>query len=143
MLSNNTIQEMLKLSRLFAPKEMCGLLFAPSDFWMCTNASKDPEREFVLDHAEYVDVCGITNATPWAIVHSHPGKGAAPSVADCHLMDALQIANQNMAMVIVGLEPVEIRCFKKVGELYHLEWSHTMYDADRREFLCSALCELQ
>ena len=41
-------------------------------------------------------------------------------------MDAMQRAEEfaAMAMVIMGLDPVEIRCFKKQGELYNLEWKH-------------------
>jgi proteasome lid subunit RPN8/RPN11 len=123
MLTQSLIDELLHFARVHDPKEMCGLLFHEHGFWSCKNVARDPEHEFELDHLDYLYLCMKNDAKPWALVHSHPGTGAGPSVKDCQLMDALQVAGQDLAMVIVGLQPVEIRCFKKRGELYELQWA--------------------
>ena len=117
-------EELFRTAQKEAPKEMCGLWFVGIEpgFHQTPNAAHNPEHEFLIAHHEYVRSCMLFDSKPWGIVHSHPRSGAAPSPKDCLLMDALQIAGQDLAMVIVGLIPMEIRCFKKQGEHYTLQW---------------------
>jgi proteasome lid subunit RPN8/RPN11 len=120
--SNALIDRLLEDAELCAPMEMCGLLFPNNGYLRCLNTAPRPEQAFNIDHEEYHAACRWMSAPAWAIVHSHPGNGAAPSCKDCALMDAFELAKMDMAMVIVGLKPKEIRCFKKVGDLYELQW---------------------
>lgn len=124
VLSKFTINHLIAVAQEDSPREMCGLLFNNSFrvFTYCRNSHEQPTQGFVLDHAEYVKACKDADSKPWALVHSHPGKGAAPSPQDCKLMDAFQVAKLDLAMIIVGMSPAEVRCFKKVGDNYHLEW---------------------
>lgn len=115
-------QELFDYAAQQAPMEMCGLLFAGDRFIRCENIATDKEHTFEIDHQAYLKACMIQDEKPWAIVHSHPRSGAAPSVKDCRLMDACQVSGHDLSMVMVGLKPKEIRCFKKRGELYKLEW---------------------
>jgi proteasome lid subunit RPN8/RPN11 len=126
MLSTDTLDTLLELASAFAPHELCGLMFAPDVFHLCPNAAPDPTKSFLLEHNDYDAACFTHTTDPWAIVHSHPGKGAVPSQRDCALMDALQLANLDWAFIIVGMNPVEVRVFRKQGELYHLEWKWTV-----------------
>lgn len=122
MLSTNTIKHLIKTALEDSPKEMCGILCdGLTIFHYCPNSSLDPEHSFLIDQSEWDHV---KHDYPWAIVHSHPGKSAAPSAQDCKLMDAFQTIGHPMQFIIVGLNPVEIRCFKKHGDLYNLEWKH-------------------
>ena len=120
MLSSELIAEMIHYANEQAPMEMCGLLFSQAGFQPCPNTAKDPTRTFHLSHSRYIRVCRWCKEKPWAIVHSHPGKSAAPSPKDCQLMDALQLAALDWAFIIVGLAPIEIRAFKKQKDLYAL-----------------------
>jgi len=122
MLTNDLLSDLLKSAELSAPHEMCGLLFPATGFIKCRNTATRPEQEFHIDPDEYQAACRWFGKEPWALVHSHPGKSAAPSPKDCQLMDALQLAKMNMAMLIVGLDPVEIRLFRKREDSYCLEW---------------------
>ena len=124
MLSISTIERLLHYAAYKAPQEMCGLLFDEDAFLQCENMAQYPERQFMLHQSDYDHACKIMNKQPWAIVHSHPGRGAAASPPDCKLMDALTRSNLSLSMVIVGMNPREIRCFKKKGDLYNLEWVH-------------------
>lgn len=110
------------LARLRSPAELCGLVFPGDQFIETANRAQHPLTEFLIDHHEYVEVRTKMGENPWALVHSHPTRDAAPSVKDCLLMDALDLAHQDLMMVIVGLQPEEIRIFKKRGDLYHLHW---------------------
>ena len=132
MLSTNQIDALLAYAQLCAPNEMCGLMFPNEGFVGINNVSPDRTRSFQIAHDDYVRFSAMVRETAWAIVHSHPDRGASPSVKDCRLMDALQVAQQDLAMVIVGLQPVEIRVFKKNVDLYRLVWSwaHKPADAD-------------
>ena len=134
MQSNKLITELIEYAQRRVPLEMCGLLF-PDGFHQAWNSALNPTREFTLAIEHYLDICSVHVEKPWALVHSHPGKGASPSVKDCQLMDALQIAKQDLAMVIVGLQPVEIRVFKKDGDLYRLVWSWAREPADADELV--------
>jgi len=105
-----------------APEEFCGLLFDQ----VCVaakNRAADPLHEFLIGHEDYVKICMFMDEKPWAIVHSHVTKGAGLSPTDCKLMDALEVAKQELAMVIVGLHPREIRIFRKQNGLYILQWT--------------------
>lgn len=130
MLSNRLLDNLVAIAEHRVPHEMCGLLFSADVFISCQNTAARPEHEFNIEHSEYEWVCRIVGKTPIGIVHSHPGRSARLSVKDCSLLDALQMAKMAMDMVIVGLEPVEVKCWRKVGELYHLEWEWK-HDATR------------
>jgi len=123
------IEQVIEAAQKAVPKEMCGLLFSGpwvNGFYQATNAATNHEHEFLIDHMDYLTACMQFDGKPWAIVHSHPTSGAAPSVKDCRLMDAFQVSGHDLAMVIVGLQPVEIRIFRKHGERYKLEWVHAL-----------------
>ena len=122
MLTNDILTHMLNVAETGAPREMCGLLFPKTNLILCRNAAKHPEHEFNIEHEEYQEACRWFGGQPWAIVHSHPGKSAKLSPQDCSLMDALQLAKMELDMVIVGLNPVEVKVWRKLGELYSLVW---------------------
>lgn len=122
MLSNEMIGELFAHAQNAHPYEACGLIFHKAGMIGCWNAAEDATRSFHITITEYQGLCKHTGETPWAIFHSHPGKGAAPSPTDCKLMDAIQVAKMDLAMIIVGMNPSEVRCFKKQGDLYHLQW---------------------
>ncbi len=123
MLKHHEIDYLFEMAQAFAPHEMCGLLF-DDGFHLTRNVAEDPTHAFKIDHQDYVMACMIHDGKPWAIVHSHPNRGAGASPKDCALMDALDVCRQDLAMVIVGLHPREIRCFRKRGDLYRCEWGH-------------------
>ena len=124
MLKPETIERLFHHARYKEPQEMCGLLFDDESFLPCENMAQYPEHQFMIYRADYDHACKIMKRNPCAIVHSHPNKGAAASAPDCKLMDALMGRNMHTAMVIVGLKPMEIRCFRKRDDLYNLEWVH-------------------
>jgi proteasome lid subunit RPN8/RPN11 len=124
ILSSDTLNTLLECARESMPNEMCGLLFSNERFTRCPNSALDPTRTFELSYRDYAHACLFFEEQPWAIVHSHPGKSAALSSKDCSLMDALYCTERDWACIIVGLDPVEVRCWRKVGELYTLEWCH-------------------
>lgn len=126
MISNALIDELIQYAQSTVPKEMCGLLFYAEIFQKAPNVSKDPCRSFTIKHRDYFDICANHVEPPLAIVHSHPGRGAVPSVEDLKLMDAFAKIGHPMDFIIVGLKPIEIRCFRKVGDLYNLEWLHAV-----------------
>jgi len=125
MLSQSLIDDLLKHAEIGAPEEMCGLLFGEW-CWYAPNISKTPCESFEISQEDFLYARDLHKASPWAIVHSHPGKSAAPSTGDCLLMDAFAKIGYPMQLVIVGLEPKEIRCYKRVGDVYGLEWKHVV-----------------
>jgi len=123
MLSNDLVVELVRQAVSSAPHELCGLLFSHERMKVCPNSSDDPTRSFLLDYADYYRACLYYDGEqPWALVHSHPGRSASLSSQDCGLMDALGMAKIPMVMVIVGLDPVEVKVWKKDGERYGLAW---------------------
>lgn len=101
-----------------APNEMCGLIFDPHHFVATKNIAADPTKGFLIDIEEYLALVQKRGSRPWAIVHSHPGAPAYPSPQDCRLMDALRISGNTHAMVIVGLNPRQIKRYRREGDLY-------------------------
>lgn len=124
MLSSDTLNNLLFFAESASPNEMCGLFFSNERFKPCPNSAIDPTRTFELAYRDYAHACLFYEEQPWAIVHSHPGKSAGLSPKDCQLMDALHYTGRDWAFIVVGLNPVEVRCWKKHGELYQLQWSH-------------------
>ena len=106
-----------------APRECCGIIFPRYSITMTiltflTNISPNPEREFLIDHQEYLDACERAGESPIALYHSHPTGPATPSVTDCRLMDALEVCKLTLAMVIIGLHPPMVRVFEKRDHVY-------------------------
>lgn len=124
MLSNAAIATLLEAAEVAVPLELCGLLFNHEQFQACKNVSFNPWHEFEIAHAEYLKHMADYGEAPWAIVHSHPRGSAAMSVKDWRLLDAMQATNVTMLMVIVGLQPREIRIFTKEADHYTLMWMH-------------------
>lgn len=124
MISQSIIGQLFGTAAISAPREMCGLLFPESQWYLVVNMAQDPEHEFLIDPIDYVRACMLMDGKPWAVVHSHPTKGARPSVKDCQLMDELAACGQDLKMLIVGLDPREIRVYKKRGHVYQCEWVH-------------------
>ena len=122
MINPVLIDQLMTAAIQAAPFEMCGLLFSGDRLCLTTNADPDPARAFLLTHQDYLKACMVHDEKPWAIVHSHPSKGASPSVRDCQLMDALGLANQDLLMMIVGLQPREIRAFRQQAHGYPCVW---------------------
>src|SRR3990167_4608475 len=132
MLNSDVMQTLFEDAALMAPQEMCGLMFHDvisssicrgdslhnGQYLRCTNVDQNPERGFLLHHNEYQEAVKHMGQEPWALVHSHPTTGAGASPKDCGLMDALEMANSSMMMVIVGLNPRKIRIFKKDAHVY-------------------------
>ncbi len=56
------------------PKEACGLL-VDGKYWPCQNVADDPEVNFVLNAADYMEA--MLSGTIEAVVHSHPSGGQA------------------------------------------------------------------
>lgn len=127
MLSNTLIKTLIATASSAAPFEMCGLLFSDG-FHQLQNSALDPEHEFLIHPDLFKLACVNHGEKAWAIVHSHPTKAGTPSVKDCQLMDALEACNQPMDMVIVGLNPIEVRCYRKVEHVYRCEWAHGRFD---------------
>lgn len=123
MLTQALITQLLWTARLNVPLEMCGLLFNDNDLYSMENTETNPLQSFKIDHGDFMQACQMLERLPWAIVHSHPGERAVPSVKDCQLMDALEFAGKDLAMVIVGLNPVEVRVFRKREHVYKCEWA--------------------
>lgn len=124
MLTAASIAQLIETAQAFAPHEMCGLLF-DDGFHLTKNVAEDPRHAFKIDHEDYLKACMQHDGKPWALVHSHPEKAPAPSVKDCQLMDALELARQDMAMVIVGLQPIEIRVYRKQAHVYACVWAQS------------------
>lgn len=125
MLSPQIIARLFEDVDLMAPQEMCGLLFEGDRYLRCRNVSPTPEREFLLHHDEYQEAVRYMGYAPVALVHSHPLTGAGASPKDCGLMDAFEVAQMSMDMVIVGLNPKEIRIFRKQDHVYKCIWNWT------------------
>ncbi|MDH5666568.1 MAG: Mov34/MPN/PAD-1 family protein [Nitrospira sp.] len=123
-LSQPLIDLLFQRSEYASPQEMCGVLFSGDKFYQTSNTAGDPCHEFHINIHEYIFLCGIQNREPLALVHSHPTKGATSSVKDCRLLDDLERCGKDLAMVIVGLDPREIRVYKKRGHVYACEWKH-------------------
>lgn len=122
MLSDGLINGLFDDAYLIAPQEMCGLLFADNRYLRCQNVDPNPERGFLLHHDEYREAVRYMGKAPWALVHSHPLASAGASPKDCGLMEAFEVAKLDMAMIIVGLNPREIRIFKKDEHVYRCVW---------------------
>jgi len=120
MLTDTDIADMLQAATDAVPHEMCGLLFRGKGFYRATNVAANPEHDFEMTHAEFLSALKQCGEDPWAIVHSHPTKGAHGSVKDYRLMDALSIARVPLLMVIVGLNPKEIRIYEKHDRIYQM-----------------------
>ena len=135
MLSQQLITRLFEDADIMAPQEMCGLLFSESvtplaqglalnhtlkygQYLRCQNVDSNPERGFLLHHDEYQEAVRSMGKAPWALVHSHPLASAGASPKDCGLMDAFEVAKIEMDMVIVGLNPREIRIFSKQDHVY-------------------------
>lgn len=120
MLTDTDITTMFKTAEQEVPHEMCGLLFRVQGFVPCWNVADEPEHSFEIAHTEFLGVIDRLKEEPWAIVHSHPNNGARGSPRDYQLMDALQIAQMRLHMVIIGLKPREIRIYAKHDSLYQM-----------------------
>ena len=64
------------------PKEACGLL-VDGKYWPCQNVADDPEVNFVLNAADYMEA--MLSGTIEAVVHSHPlgGQASEPDRKSC------------------------------------------------------------
>ena len=118
MLTQATIDELFSWAVGSDPFEICGLLFSRNRYIITANRSANPTHDFLISHGDYIDACLLMGEKPWALVHSHPTKGARPSVKDCQLMDDLEACGQDLTMIIVGLDPREIRAYKKKQHVY-------------------------
>jgi len=77
------------------PRECCGLLVGGA-YLPCRNASATPRDNFEISAADYADA--EDSGTITAIVHSHPGASARPSMADMSACEA-----SGLPWVIVSL----------------------------------------
>lgn len=118
MMSVSTIAKLFQAAEIAAPLELCGLLFSEGRFQTCKNVSVDPWGKFEIDHAEFLQHMADYGEAPWGIVHSHPRGSAHLSGDDCRLLDAMQVTHVQMLMVIVGLQPQEVRVFTKQDDAY-------------------------
>lgn len=116
---------LMELARDASPDECCGILFhlpfAGINQHLVVplpNVAPNTDREFLIDHTDYLQACLHANATPWALYHSHPTGTPAPSVTDCRLMDALETCHIPLSMVIVGLHPASVRVYEKRAHVY-------------------------
>ena len=101
--------------------ECCGIIFPRHCFTILiglTNIAAYPDREFLIDHQEFLDACERAGERPIALYHSHPNEKPVPSVKDCRLMDALEVCKLTLAMVIIGLHPPMVRVFEKRDHVY-------------------------
>jgi proteasome lid subunit RPN8/RPN11 len=117
MIDSCIAHDLIRHAMREAPNECCGLVFHKG-FVGLTNTAEHPDREFLIAHEEYLATCMRQDAKPLAIYHSHPTGQPTPSVKDCQLMDAFEVCNLDIAMVIVGLHPPMVRVFKKQGNVY-------------------------
>lgn len=124
MLTSATITTLFEAAEAAVPMEMCGLLFSNERFQLCRNVSAKPWSEFEIDHAEYLQHMAVYGEAPWAIVHSHPRGSAHLSPKDCLLLDAMQLTEVEMAMVIVGLQPRELKIYTKEADQYRMLWKY-------------------
>lgn len=124
MLTQATIDELFSAAEACVPWEMCGLLFSEGRFTRVSNHADDPMHDFHVLPRDYLNACLEMGSKPWGLVHSHPTKGARPSVKDCQLMDDLDQCGQDLTMIIVGLDPREIRAYKKNQHVYECIMAH-------------------
>lgn len=132
MLSQPFIDQLFASAGVCAPREMCGFLFAKDRFWWTVNVADDPLHGFQIAHEDYLKACMAMDEKPLAIVHSHPTKSARPSVKDCQLMDELVKCGQPLLMLIVGLEPKEIRVYQKHRHVYECRYAYVQPNAEER-----------
>ena len=122
MIAPDTIKELVHYAAVCQPMEMCGLLFSGDRFQWCRNIHTDLEHGFEIAHEEYLYHMDQYGEAPWATVHSHPNGPANLSGRDCQLLDALELVQNPMKMVIVGLKPLQIRIYSKAEGRYKVEW---------------------
>lgn len=105
------------------PLEMCGAIFGEVYVGM-RNVAAFPEHSFEIGMEEFGQYYN-RHGNPRAIVHSHPGAPASISGRDCLLLDALSATGHaQLLMVIVGLNPRQIKAYRKEGESYRCVWSY-------------------
>ncbi|MGL5934404.1 MAG: Mov34/MPN/PAD-1 family protein [Cetobacterium sp.] len=125
MISPSDLDAIFDAALKSSPDEMCGLLFHGHPFVLCRNVARNPTEEFELNHTEYLEAVKKYRQEPWAIVHSHPGQSARLSVKDCSLLDALAMMGHSLQMVIVGLQPREVKVYGKEDGRYRCAWAST------------------
>lgn len=123
MIPDSEIKRLLDLANCSRPLEMCGLMFSDNSFEDCWNVHPDPRHGFEIAYEEYLSKVSAYGESPWATVHSHPHGPATISGRDMKLLDALELADNPMKMVIVGLKPMQIRIYAKVEGQYKVEWA--------------------
>lgn len=67
------------------PNECCGLV-VNGEYVRCTNAAPNPLQDFAISAEEFAKAEDVGDIT--ALVHSHPGASALPSVADLTACEA-------------------------------------------------------
>ena len=107
--------------------------FAGDRFEWCQNTHADPYHGFEIAHADYLHHTALYGEAPWATVHSHPNGPANLSGRDCQLLDALELVENPMKMVIVGLNPVQIRVYSKAEGQYHVDWKWDIRPMEAKE----------
>lgn len=121
MLPDDLCDILFREAERLAPEEMCGLLFEGPLFVGVKNIAERPLQSFLVDVEEYEGL-SKKHGNPWGLVHSHPGAPPNPSRQDCLLMDALTQTGHAMQMVIVGMNPRQIRSYQVEGESYRCLW---------------------
>jgi proteasome lid subunit RPN8/RPN11 len=125
MLTPTDLERLLTVAAERAPWEMCGLMFEGHPFVECDNVAADQLHGFEIAYEEYLRQVAVHGAAPWATVHSHPHGESKISGRDMLLLDAQVAVGNTMKMIIVGLDPVEIRVYAKVDDPltpYRCEW---------------------
>lgn len=122
MISPDTLEDLFWYAAIMQPMEMCGLMFSEDRFASCPNEHVDQKHGFEISHESYFRCVEQYREQPWATVHSHPNGPANLSGRDCQLLDALELVENPMKMVIVGLKPMQIRVYSKVEGQYQVEW---------------------
>ena len=113
---------LLKLAEQAAPAECCGLIFqhltTRAEIVPLNNVADDPTHQFAIAHQDYLETCMRYDGKPVAVFHSHPHSQPTPSGTDIRLMDALELCNTGMEMVIVGLTPPTVNRYRKIENVY-------------------------
>jgi proteasome lid subunit RPN8/RPN11 len=125
MLTSTDLERLFTVAARFAPLEMCGLMFEGHPFVQCDNVAADQAHGFEIAYEEYLRNVALHGSAPWATVHSHPHGPAKISGRDMLLLDAQAAVGNTMKMIIVGLNPMEIRIYTKADDPltpYRCEW---------------------
>jgi proteasome lid subunit RPN8/RPN11 len=132
MIAPDTIQSLIVAATQYQPMEICGLMFDQDRFLRCPNVAADQEHGFEIAHQDYYNAM-LIHGSPWATVHSHPNGPANLSGRDCQLLDALELVENSMKMVIVGLKPLQIRIYSKAEGTYQIDWKWDVRPMEAKE----------